>query len=242
MRFWIAGWAGACVALGICALALAYQSAATGPRLAGVQVGMTARAIDGVAGAQVDKVSPSEWYIRNLSYRGRPVDLWLYRDAGADRVQSMRWRQDLRFAPAQPIAPQLPPLTMNKAPSDEGCTAALMQVRGVVRPFTYASRDGAFAARFADQLNAAGFSPAAQADLLRGGQAFAEGFEAVDPSTFGCNFVFQSERRILGQGFVVEAFAEVRMDWSHLHQRYRLYRMTLQLDVRLGGVEADTAT
>lgn len=232
MRYWIAGWAGACVALGICAIALAYQPSNVGPRLAGVQIGMSARAVDAAQGALVERISPTEWYVRGVTYEGRPADVWIYRDSARDAVTAIRWRQDLLFTPAASLAAPLPALAIASLPSDEGCTQALIRIAGVVQPFSYSGPDGAFAARFGGQLAAVGFSDVDRAALLSAGQAYAESFESADPPSFGCNFVFRAERSVLETGYEVTATADVRLDWSMAHKGWRMYRMALQVDVR----------
>lgn len=232
MRQTIHGWLVVCVALGLAAVAQARATQADGPPLGGLQVGMNAREADAVAGASLDKVSPSEWYLRGQTYGGRSADLWIYRNAGEDRIQSLRWRQDIRFAPASNLEADLPALIIEKAPSDEGCTEALMQLAGAVRPFSYVGREGSFQARFGGQLAEVGFSPTDIQMFLGQGQAFAEGFESAEPASFGCNFIFNAQHSIGGRGFEATAFADVRLDWSVSHQRWRMYRMALQIDVR----------
>lgn len=234
MRYWIYGWTGAVVSIGLCAIALALAPDSLGPRLSGLQLGMTAAQADGAAGASIEKVSPAEWYIRSVTYKGAPADLWIFRDAAKDEIQAMRWRQDLIFAPAAAIAaPGLPALSSPTPPSDDGCTETLQRIAGVVRPFRYVSPNGDFETRFTDQLTRIGFDAASMRALLESGTAYAEGFEAAEPATFGCNFVFNAQRLLQGEGFEATAFADVRIDWSQAHERWRIYRMSLQIDLRL---------
>jgi hypothetical protein len=232
MRQTIHGWVAVCVALGLATVAQARASQAEGPKLAGLQVGMNAREADAAVGAGLDKVSPAEWYVRGQSYRGRTADIWVYRNAAEDRIQSIRWRQDLRFTPPSGLEADLPALIIAAAPSDEGCTEALMELAGAVRPFEYAAREGSFRAHFTEQLAAVGFGAADVATFLAQGQAFAEGFESAEPSSFGCNFIFNAQHVVRGRGYEAVAFADVRLDWSVSHQRWRMYRMALQLDIR----------
>jgi hypothetical protein len=233
MRYWIVGWAGACVALGVCAMAMALQPGDFGPRLAGLRVGMDARAADAAAGAMIQKVNPAEWYIRNLSYKGAPADLWVYRDAAADKITGLRWRQDVRYAPPATLRTDLPALSIPSAPNDAGCTKALERLAGHVRPFGYAGPQGSFEARFGEQLTALGFTSTDIAAMLASGQAYAEGFESVEPPSFGCNFIFAAQRQLAGRGYETAVFADVRLDWSQAHQQWRMYRLSLQADVRL---------
>jgi hypothetical protein len=219
------------VALGLCAIALAYQPDSVGPRVAGIRIGMSARDVDAAHGAAIERISPAEWYVRGETYAGAPADVWVYRDSARDIVTAIRWRQDVLFVPAAPVSIGLPGLAIEESPSDEGCTHALLQIAGQVRPFTYVGPQGAFAQRFAAQLAAVGFSEAETAAMLSAGQAYAEGFESADPPSFGCNFVFRAERTVVGAGFEAAAAADVRLDWSKAHQVWRMYRMGLQVDI-----------
>jgi hypothetical protein len=219
-------------------MALALQPGELGPRLGGLRVGMDARAADAAGGADIQKITPAEWYLRRLSHAGAPADLWIYRDAGADKIVALRWRQDLRISPAAPIRTDLPALAIPSAPNDAGCTLALQKFAAAVRPFSYQSPQGSFESRFSPHLLALGFSQTDIAAMLGSGQAYAEGFEAVDPATFGCNFIFSAQRQVIGRGYDVAASADVRLDWSQAHQHWRMYRLGLQVDVRLSAAGA----